>query len=131
MTEAEWLACEEPMPVLKFLRGKATERKLRLFCVACCRRHGHIHSDERSRTAVGVGELLADGLTTEPERAAAEYNARQATHTAVLARQSDHTIREHFIIAARLAAYAVTPGGRFDFEAASATVAACRLMVMH
>jgi hypothetical protein len=38
MTESEWLACEDPWPMLEFLRGRASERKLRLFTCACWRR---------------------------------------------------------------------------------------------
>ncbi len=30
MTEAEWLAATDPMPMLEFLRGKASDRKMRL-----------------------------------------------------------------------------------------------------
>src|SRR6516164_7753143 len=37
MTESEWLAATDPEPMLAFLRGKASERKLRLFACACCR----------------------------------------------------------------------------------------------
>ena len=37
MTEAKWLACADPMPMLEFLQGKASERKLRLFVGAANR----------------------------------------------------------------------------------------------
>ena len=30
MTEAEWLAATDPVPMLEFPRGKASDRKLRL-----------------------------------------------------------------------------------------------------
>ncbi len=46
MTEAEWLACADPDPMLKFRRGKVSERKLRLFAVGCCRRVIHLLEDD-------------------------------------------------------------------------------------
>jgi hypothetical protein len=37
MTEAEWLSCQDPRRVLKWLSGTGHERKLRLFACACAR----------------------------------------------------------------------------------------------
>src|ERR1700732_1190227 len=68
MTEAEWQACTDPKPMLEFLRGKASERKMRLFAVACCRRISHLFGDERRQIAIrwrmpiDISEMFADGL---------------------------------------------------------------------
>jgi hypothetical protein len=37
MDEAEWLACEEPVKMLRRARFRSSKRKSRLFAVACCR----------------------------------------------------------------------------------------------
>jgi hypothetical protein len=67
MTEAEWLGCTDPVPMLQFLRGTASDRKLRLFAVAVARLLWDRMNVEQ-RAAVEVGERLADGLATGEER---------------------------------------------------------------
>lgn len=67
MTEGEWLSFKAPESMLEHLRGQATERKLRLFACACCRRIWHLIGDERGRTAVEVAERYADNLTGAEE----------------------------------------------------------------
>jgi hypothetical protein len=61
MNEETWLACTEPRPMIDLLLGRASDRKLRLFAVACCRRVGHLLTDHRSRGAVELAERVADG----------------------------------------------------------------------
>lgn len=80
MTEADWLICTEPQSMLKFLRGKASDRKLRLFTCACCRRIWHLMEDERSRKAVEVLERCVDGPENDDEWQRAGTAADEARH---------------------------------------------------
>jgi hypothetical protein len=67
VTEQEWLTATEPMKMLKYIRQNVSDRKLRLFGVACCRRiWSHLHY-EIEKLGVLVAEKYADGLMTEEE----------------------------------------------------------------
>src|SRR4051794_2365652 len=63
MKEADWLHCSDPQLMLRCLRfhAKVSERKLRLFAIACCRRFWHLLTEE-GRGAIDSGEQYADGL---------------------------------------------------------------------
>lgn len=61
MTESEWLAATDPTPMLEFLRGKASDRKLRMVAVASCYRIWDCFADVRSRAAIETAERFADG----------------------------------------------------------------------
>jgi hypothetical protein len=41
MTEAEWLAFDDPYPLMSVLRANPSRHKFRLFACACCPRVGH------------------------------------------------------------------------------------------
>jgi hypothetical protein len=61
MDKKSWLTSADPHAMLEFLGNQASERKLRLFACACCRRVWHLLTDERSRSAVEAAELHAEG----------------------------------------------------------------------
>src|SRR5262249_43048918 len=83
MTEAEWLACEDPTMMLLFIKGHRTmrkgvkQRKQRLFAVACCLRLRPSLVIEQSRRCIEVVEGFADARATSQELRAAETEARE------------------------------------------------------
>jgi len=76
MDEAEWLAYAEPRVMLELLRGKASERKLRLFGVACCRQVWYQFTDGRSQKPVEVAERYADAMANREELKKVQEEAR-------------------------------------------------------
>jgi hypothetical protein len=79
MTEHEWPECTEPEAILEFLRGKVSERKLRLFACACCRGAWSLLGDKRSRLAIRKVEEYADSLDNDKLRRDAYNIANAAT----------------------------------------------------
>src|ERR1022692_1843024 len=78
MTQQERLTCTDPNTLLAYLRGQVSDRKLRLFACACCRRIWHLLDDERCRTAAEVAERYAEGHSTRLELVAAYHGAVDA-----------------------------------------------------
>jgi hypothetical protein len=76
--ERVWLESGDPDRMLRALGHAESERKLRLFAAACCRRVWPLLRDERSRRAVEVAERHADGLASAEELQAARREAREA-----------------------------------------------------
>src|SRR4051794_12660766 len=72
MTEAEWLACKDLNLRACFLDGRASERKARLFTIACCRRVPRLMRDEMCRRAVDAAERFADGAASRTKLKAVE-----------------------------------------------------------
>ncbi len=106
MTEEEWLASDDPAVMLDFLRatGRASDRRLRLFAVACSRRVWDL-LDPLGRGAVEVAEQHADGRAGPEELRAARLACRNAggqaawyaaaTSPAVAARNAALSARHH------------------------------------
>jgi hypothetical protein len=67
VTEAEWLACADPQPMLKFLRGKTSERKLRLYMCQSYRKIPSGLLPGNILKAILVIERFADGLACHKE----------------------------------------------------------------
>src|SRR4051812_11493735 len=67
MTEVEWLAATDPTPMLEFLTRKSSDRKLRLFAVACCRSSWSSFPKPVGESLVEAAERYADGDATEEE----------------------------------------------------------------
>jgi hypothetical protein len=63
MNEREWLDCADPERLLDHLQGCVSERKLRLFAAACCRRIWEQIGKE-GRKAVDAAESYAEGRST-------------------------------------------------------------------
>ena len=78
MTEAEWLTSTDPAAMLGSVEQGASDRKLRLFACACCRRVWNLLSDKFSRKTLTIAERYADAEVTEEKLGFAGGDARRA-----------------------------------------------------
>jgi hypothetical protein len=78
MTEVEWESGTDPTPMLGFVRGKVSDRKLRLFAAAGFGRLVALLPDPRQRRAIGMLEQLAEGTVTRAECRGVTADVRRA-----------------------------------------------------
>ncbi len=103
MTEEEWLTGRDPEPMLWYLRQhQASDRKLRLFAVACARRSRELLPTDRERIVLDVAVHMADGRTLEQDRRMAQARVGFGPIAALLGPAVDaaHEIAR-FVAAAR------------------------------
>jgi hypothetical protein len=107
MTEAEWKNCTDPQAMLGFLceSGRASDRKLRLFAVACCRRIWPLLVEE-SRRAVEVAERCADGDVSKEEIESCWREAYRIEERAKSA-EIDAELEEHYADTVRYCSFMV------------------------
>jgi hypothetical protein len=74
VTEGEWLAASDPERMVEFAGGTLSDRKLRLFSIACCQRNDHLiqhaivpENQVHLRNVMRVAEEYADGKVTSDE----------------------------------------------------------------
>src|SRR5262249_48237274 len=79
MTEDEWLASEDPAPMLQLVSETAGARRLRLVGAARCRRIWDVMHDERSRAIVESSEAHAEG-TLSWERLQSAYEPAERAY---------------------------------------------------
>jgi len=61
VTEAEWLQCADPTAMLEFLRGKVSDRKVRLFACSVCRQLASFVETKEYVRGIEAAEAYVDG----------------------------------------------------------------------
>jgi hypothetical protein len=109
-----WLGCVDPVPMLECIRPWASDRKLRLFAVACCRRIADELDTGLWPSMLDLAERYADGLATDEERRAIWTKVR---HAAQGWASSEKQIAPNWVVRAAAAVYYAT--ARDTWRAAS------------
>jgi hypothetical protein len=94
-SEAEWLTCEDPSVMTGYVWKQVSNRKMRLFALACCHRILEYMRDERSRRAVEVSERFAEGVASEEELAQAFDDACVVPESDIVDEATDEFVRHH------------------------------------
>jgi hypothetical protein len=107
VTEADWLVCTDPIPMLEFLGERASSRKLRLFAFACdgsALRYGpggNFADDAVDRFVSGAGNKKeVRGLLVSQRRIEGRYHSHQMAKYAL-----SGILRDDARIAAKEAAH--------------------------
>jgi hypothetical protein len=93
MSWRDWPEQSDPDTMLRMLRGRISERKVRQFAVACCRRVWHL-LDSSSRRAVEIAERYADGEVSRSQLVKACHAVRTGARGATLARTVSNRLIE-------------------------------------
>jgi hypothetical protein len=115
MTEQEWLACTDPQRMLEFLKGKTSDRKLRLFACGCCRLIWDSLTADRIRRGIEMAEQYGDGQIADPDLERAYSLARQSAfrYQEIVTRSRlmnrDSTLQERRLLFATEVAYVHKP----------------------
>ncbi len=84
-----WRTADDPLEMLRALRGKASQRRLRLLACAVCRRLYETRlRDARSHAALEVAERYADGAAAKEDLVAARRAATAAREPSWRARRA-------------------------------------------
>jgi hypothetical protein len=108
LTDKKWLSCTDPERMLESFLGKASERKIRLFAVACCQRIRHLLTHEASREALQVAEAYADKLLGFEERQSSWDAAFQVLVRSLHSLTRDSARQGSSLTAAEFAAWAAS-----------------------
>jgi hypothetical protein len=124
VNEADWQSATDPQPMLDYLSGRASERKLRLFAAAWCRRVWPLLTDARSRRAVEVAERFADGEASAEDLHLAAAGAEAVAEAAMTAVDTAHQVAQASAALAALHATRAAAEQAADYAASSAASAA-------
>ncbi|OAI40312.1 hypothetical protein AYO40_04895 [Planctomycetaceae bacterium SCGC AG-212-D15] len=96
VNENAWLSGANPLEMLRLVEKQTTDRKLRLFGLACCTSILHLLTDVRSQEAVNVAEQFADGLVDVERLGTARNAAAEAADRFLLDHEDEFDADDSF-----------------------------------